>query len=76
MNWINDATMFAQANLGRSVAECRIFATKEQLMTYLLGALLKNINFPPKFVVAASGKDPSNCTLGSPNKVRTLRMTQ
>ena len=45
--------MFAQANLGRSVAECRIFATKEQLTTYLLGELLKHRKFPPKLVVAA-----------------------
>ena len=28
-------------------------------MTYLLGELLKHRNFPPKLVVAASGKDPT-----------------
>ena len=33
-------------------------------------------DFPPNTAVAASGKDPSNCTLGSPNKVHTLRMTR
>ena len=54
----------------------RIFATKEQLTADLLGELLKHINFPSKLAVAASGKDPSNCTLGSPNKVHTLRMTR
>ena len=68
MNWINDATMFAQANLGRSVAECRIFATKEQLMIYLLGDFLKHRKFPSKLVVAASGKDPSNLALALPIK--------
>ena len=28
-------------------------------MTYLLGEFLKHRNFPPKLVVAASGKDPT-----------------
>ena len=45
-------------------------------MTYLLGDFLRHRKFPSKLVVAASGKDPSNCTLGSPNKVHTLRMTR
>jgi len=69
----------------------RIFATKEQLMTYLLGDFLKHRKFPSKLVVAAlaakilhsatlrpkfASQTLSNCTLGSPNKVHTLRMTR